>query len=82
MNKRNVDAGNPLEEKLTGEGVWRDEVQRRLVSITQLDGTPLIREMSDDSFREQALQQEKSNEDDPGVEVDPVTAVQQDKNDE
>ncbi|KAF2365004.1 Leucine-rich repeat domain L domain-like [Trinorchestia longiramus] len=46
--------GNPLEEKMSGEGIWREEVQRRLGGIQKLDGLPLIREVSDDAFREQA----------------------------
>ncbi|KAA0188659.1 hypothetical protein HAZT_HAZT001634 [Hyalella azteca] len=44
--------GNPLEEKMTAEGGWREEVLRRLVSVQKLDGLPLIREVSDDVFRE------------------------------
>uniref|UniRef100_T1IPX6 Dynein axonemal light chain 1 n=1 Tax=Strigamia maritima TaxID=126957 RepID=T1IPX6_STRMM len=31
--------GNPLEEKATNEGIWRDEVQKRLPRLRKLDGS-------------------------------------------
>ncbi|ROT84909.1 hypothetical protein C7M84_021902 [Penaeus vannamei] len=30
--------GNPLEEKHTGEGTWRTEVERKLTGLKKLDG--------------------------------------------
>eukprot|EP01137_Pigoraptor_chileana_P026453 Opistho-2@7734 len=34
--------GNPLEEKCSGEGTWRPEVQRRLPKLKKLDGAPIV----------------------------------------
>ena len=31
--------GNPLEEKHSGEGDWRDQVIKRLPKLKKLDGT-------------------------------------------
>lgn len=46
-----VFVGNPLEEKLSGEGVWRDEASKKLPKLKKLDGVPVIRdeEEGDDS---------------------------------
>ncbi|KAM8872776.1 dynein axonemal light chain 1-like [Synchiropus splendidus] len=33
-----VFVGNPLEEKHTAEGTWREEVSKRLPNLTKLDG--------------------------------------------
>lgn len=35
-------AGNPLEEKHTSEGDWRDQVTRRLPKLKKLDGIPIV----------------------------------------
>eukprot|EP00158_Paraphelidium_tribonemae_P001013 Partr_v1_DN23855_c0_g1_i4_m63873 putative Dynein, axonemal, light chain 1 len=36
--------GNPLEEKLVGEGTWRDEVAKRFPKLKKLDGKPILRD--------------------------------------
>ncbi|KAK6182928.1 hypothetical protein SNE40_010501 [Patella caerulea] len=36
--------GNPLEEKHSGEGDWRDQAAKRLGRLKKLDGVPVIRE--------------------------------------
>ncbi|PAA75139.1 hypothetical protein BOX15_Mlig002838g1, partial [Macrostomum lignano] len=40
--------GNPLEEKHSAEGNWRDEATKRLVRIKKLDGVPVVRDEGDD----------------------------------
>ncbi|XP_071079712.1 dynein axonemal light chain 1-like isoform X2 [Haliotis cracherodii] len=35
--------GNPLEEKHTAEGDWRDQASKRLPKLRKLDGVPVIR---------------------------------------
>ncbi|OUM61603.1 hypothetical protein PIROE2DRAFT_12340, partial [Piromyces sp. E2] len=37
-------SGNPLEEKCTAEGTWRDEFTKRYTQVKKLDGKPIIRE--------------------------------------
>jgi dynein light chain 1 len=41
--------GNPLEEKLTADGVWRDEALKKFPQIKVLDGKTVIRDEEDDS---------------------------------
>lgn len=43
--------GNPLEEKLSAEGTWRDEVSKKYPVLKKLDGKPIIRddEVTDDA---------------------------------
>jgi len=36
--------GNPLEEKCTADGNWRDEMSKKLPALKKLDGRPIIRE--------------------------------------
>lgn len=36
--------GNPLEEKCTADGNWRDEVAKKLPQTKKLDGRPIIRD--------------------------------------
>jgi dynein light chain 1 len=36
--------GNPLEEKCTQDGTWRDDIAKKLTSLRKLDGKPIIRE--------------------------------------
>ncbi|ELT99520.1 hypothetical protein CAPTEDRAFT_172572 [Capitella teleta] len=36
--------GNPLEEKHSAEGDWRDQVSNKLKKLRKLDGVPVIRE--------------------------------------
>jgi dynein light chain 1 len=36
--------GNPLEEKHSAEGDWKDQVANRLKKLRKLDGVPVIRE--------------------------------------
>merc|ERR1711976_540552 len=36
--------GNPLEEKHSADGDWRDQVATRLVKLKKLDGVPVIRQ--------------------------------------
>lgn len=42
-----VFVGNPLEEKHSTEGNWRDEACRRLKLLKKLDGVPVIRDEGD-----------------------------------
>ena len=35
-------AGNPLEEKHSADGDWRDQVTRRLPKLKKLDGVPIV----------------------------------------
>ncbi|XP_047739908.1 dynein axonemal light chain 1 [Hyalella azteca] len=71
--------GNPLEEKMTAEGGWREEVLRRLVSVQKLDGLPLIREVSDDVFREPLPSgTDLDHNDDDSAPADPITAIHAD----
>lgn len=37
-----VFVGNPLEEKHSGEGDWRDRVQTKLPKLKKLDGETLV----------------------------------------
>ena len=34
--------GNPLEEKHSGEGDWRDQALKRLPKLKKLDGVPVV----------------------------------------
>ena len=34
--------GNPLEEKHTAEGDWRDKATQRLPKLKKLDGIPIV----------------------------------------
>merc|ERR1712002_640771 len=36
--------GNPLEEKHTGDGDWREQATKRLPKLKKLDGIPVVRE--------------------------------------
>jgi len=36
--------GNPLEEKHSSEGTWRDEATKRLPRLKKLDGVPVVRQ--------------------------------------
>jgi len=40
--------GNPLEEKHTAEGDWRDKVSDKLKKLRKLDGVPVIRNEDDE----------------------------------
>lgn len=40
--------GNPIEEKLSAEGVWRDDVCKKLPKLRKLDGVPVVRDEQDD----------------------------------
>ncbi|KAI0219106.1 Dynein light chain 1, axonemal [Lamellibrachia satsuma] len=40
--------GNPLEEKHTSEGDWRDLVANKLKKLSKLDGVPVIRQEEED----------------------------------
>lgn len=40
--------GNPLEEKHSAEGDWRDKVADKLVKLKKLDGVPVIRQEQDE----------------------------------
>merc|ERR1712223_597428 len=40
--------GNPIEEKHTAEGTWKDEVARKLPKLKKLDGVPIVRQDEDD----------------------------------
>ena len=35
-------AGNPLEEKHSTEGDWRDQALKRLSKLKKLDGVPVV----------------------------------------
>ncbi|XP_071962287.1 dynein axonemal light chain 1-like [Antedon mediterranea] len=39
-----VFVGNPLEEKHTAEGDWRDQATKRLPKLKKLDGVPVIKQ--------------------------------------
>ncbi|XP_042879681.1 dynein axonemal light chain 1-like [Penaeus japonicus] len=54
--------GNPLEEKHTGEGTWRTEVERKLTGLKKLDGLPIIREMDDEAIIEQQQEQQQQQQ--------------------
>lgn len=43
-----VFVGNPLEEKETAEGTYRDNVAKKLPKLKKLDGVPVIREEAED----------------------------------
>ncbi|XP_069180603.1 dynein axonemal light chain 1 [Procambarus clarkii] len=45
--------GNPLEEKYSGEGTWRTEVERKLTWLKKLDGLPIIRDVDEELILEQ-----------------------------
>lgn len=36
--------GNPIEERLSAEGIWRDEVCKKLPKLRKLDGVPVVRD--------------------------------------
>ncbi len=36
--------GNPLEEKLSADGTWRDEISKKFSILKKLDGKPIIRD--------------------------------------
>jgi len=36
--------GNPLEEKHSGEGDWREQATKRLPRLKKLDGVPVVRQ--------------------------------------
>ena len=40
--------GNPLEEKHSAEGDWRDQVANKLPKLKKLDGVPVIRQEQED----------------------------------
>jgi dynein light chain 1, axonemal len=40
--------GNPVEEKATSEGIWVQEITKRLPYVKKLDGKTLIRDVPDD----------------------------------
>ncbi|PVD26200.1 hypothetical protein C0Q70_13869 [Pomacea canaliculata] len=40
--------GNPLEEKHSAEGDWRDQVAGKLKKLKKLDGVPVVREEEED----------------------------------
>ncbi|EPZ32961.1 outer arm dynein light chain 1 [Rozella allomycis CSF55] len=44
--------GNPLEEKCTGDGNWREEISKKFPTLKKLDGKPIIRD--DDMEDEEA----------------------------
>ncbi|XP_042205370.1 dynein axonemal light chain 1-like isoform X2 [Homarus americanus] len=50
--------GNPLEEKHSGDGTWRTEVERKLTWLKKLDGLPIIRDVDDELILEQQQQQQ------------------------
>ena len=39
----NCVVGNPLEEKHSSDGDWRDQATRRLSKLKKLDGIPVVR---------------------------------------
>lgn len=41
--------GNPLEDKHSADGTWRDEVSKRLPKLKKLDGVPIVRAEEEDS---------------------------------
>lgn len=41
-------AGNPLEEKHSSEGDWRDQALKRVPKLKKLDGVPVIRQEDDE----------------------------------
>jgi dynein light chain 1 len=54
--KELVAIGNPLEEKLTIDKTWRDEMAKRFLNLKKLDGKPIIRddEVNEDGKEEGA----------------------------
>jgi len=46
--------GNPLEEKHTADGDWKDQVALRLRKLKKLDGVPVIRDEEGDDILDQA----------------------------
>ncbi|BFZ11930.1 hypothetical protein BsWGS_14969 [Bradybaena similaris] len=40
--------GNPLEEKLSAEGTWREDVAKKLPKLKKLDGVPIVRQDEED----------------------------------
>ena len=40
--------GNPLEEKCTNDGNWREEATKKLPKLRKLDGVPVVREEAGD----------------------------------
>ncbi|EDV24373.1 Dynein light chain 1, axonemal [Trichoplax sp. H2] len=39
---------NPIEEKHSNDGDWRDQVSRRLPKLKKLDGVPIVKQEEDD----------------------------------
>ncbi|XP_066964248.1 dynein axonemal light chain 1-like [Macrobrachium rosenbergii] len=54
--------GNPLEEKHSGEGTWRAEVEKKITWLKKLDGLPIIRDLDDEAIIEQQQQQQQQQE--------------------
>jgi dynein light chain 1 len=59
INKANITtledvlfAGNPVEEKASGEGVWVSEITKRLPYAKKLDGKTLIRDIVEEEKQE------------------------------
>ena len=42
VKDHHVPTGNPLEEKHSAEGDWRDQATRRLPKLRKLDGIPIV----------------------------------------
>ncbi|GFR96805.1 dynein light chain 1, axonemal [Elysia marginata] len=40
--------GNPLEEKQSADGTWKDEVAKKLPKLKKLDGVPIVRHEEED----------------------------------
>jgi len=40
--------GNPLEEKHTADGTWKDDVAKKLPKLKKLDGVPIVRQDEED----------------------------------
>ena len=39
---------NPIEEKHSSDGDWRDQVSRRLPKLKKLDGIPIVKQEEED----------------------------------
>ena len=50
--------GNPLEEKLTADGQWRDECIKKFPTWKRLDGKPVIRDEEGDGQQAAAAPKE------------------------
>ena len=44
-----VFVGNPLEEKSTQDGDYREQAERRILQLKKLDGVPIVRAEGDDT---------------------------------